>query len=224
MNFSIIKSIIIKDIVIEYRSREAFNSVLFFSLLVIAIGSFAIEPGTKAVFEISSGLLWISYIFSSTLILNHSFIVEKEENIIQGLIISPYDKINIFLGKYAVNFIYIFCIEIIILIAFIILFNINITKSLIILLIYIIMIDIGLVSVGTLFASMLINSKAREMLLPILLFPIIIPLLIVSVKATTILLQDEPHKYAVPFLKLIISFDIVYLISSLILSEYSITD
>lgn len=222
MNFALIKAIFIKDIINEYRSKETFNSVIFFSLLVITIGSFALEPGSQASIEIASGILWISYVFSSIIILNHSFLIEKDENVIQGLIIIPNNKINIFLGKYLTNFVYILFIEIIILASFIILFNISLKKNILILLVYIVLVDVGFVGIGSLFASMLINSKVRELLLPILVFPIIIPLIIGAVKSTTFLLQETSYKYYFPYLMLIILFDLVYLISSIILSDYAI--
>lgn len=224
MNFALIKAIFLKDILNQYRSKETFNSVIFFSLLVITIGSFALEPGSQASIEIASGILWISYVFSSVIILNHSFLIEKEEDVIQGLIIIPNNNINIFLGKYLTNFVYTLFIEIIILASFIILFNISIKKDILILLVYIVLVDIGFVCIGSLFASMLINSKVREMLLPILLFPIIIPLIIGAVKSTTFILHGTSFKYYFPYLMLIILFDVVYLISSIILSDYALGD
>lgn len=222
MKFSIIKSIAQKDILLEYRSREALNSVIFFSLLVLAIASFALEPGSEAIKELSGGVLWISYFFSGMIILNRSFALEQDENAIQSLLLAPIKKSHIFWGKFVTNFIYIVFIEIIIFLIFIIFFNLQFHAKMIVLWLYIILIDAGFISVGTLFAAMLIRSKTREMLLPILLFPVSIPLVIASVKATSYLIQNVSYVYIIPYVKIIIAFDLIYVFAVSLLAEFVI--
>lgn len=221
-SLNIIKAIAHKDFLIEYRSKEVINSVIFFSLLVLAISSFSLEPGSAAAKELAGGILWISYSFSAIFSLNRSFSIEKDENAIQSLMLIPEKKSLIYWGKFLTNFIYIFLTEIIIFFPFLILFNIQITTSLLLLWIYIILTDIGLISIGTLFASMLLKSRTRELMLPILLFPIIIPLMLAATKSSSLLLQGAPHSYCLPWLKIIISFNIIYLITCFLLSEYAI--
>lgn len=221
-SLNIIKAIALKDFLIEYRSKEAINAVVFFSLLVLAISSFALEPGSSAAKELAGGILWIAYSFSAIFSLNRSFSIEKDENAIQSLLLIPGKKSLIYWGKFFTNFVYIFFTEIIIFFPFLILFNIQIGYALLILWAYILLADIGLISIGTLFASMLLKSKTRELMLPILLFPISIPLMLAATKAFSLLLQGAPHFYCIPWLKIILSFDIIYLTACLLLSEYTI--
>jgi heme exporter protein B len=222
MNLHAIRAIAQKDFLIEYRAKEALNAILFFSLLVLAIASFAMEPGSDAARELGGGILWISYFFSGIISLNRSFAIERDENAIQSLLLVPLPKLYIYWGKFVTNILYFLSIEVVICGAFIILFNVPISWNLAILWIYIVLVDIGFVSIGTLFASMLLKTKTREMMLPILLFPVSIPLVIAAVKASTLLLQQMPHAMCIPWLKIIIAFDIMYVTASYLLAEYTI--
>lgn len=222
MIMNAIKAIAQKDFLIEYRAKEALNAIIFFSLLVLSIASFALEPGSEAARELSGGVLWISYFFSGIISLNRSFTIEKDENAIQSLLLVPLKKTYIYWGKFLTNIIYLISIECVIFIAFIVLFNIQIGSSIVILWLYILLVDAGFVCIGTLFASMLVNSKTREMMLPILLFPVSVPLVIAAVKASTLLLQQMPHNYCIPWLKIIIAFDLIYLTAAYMLAEYTI--
>ena len=222
MNITVIKAIAQKDFLIEYRAKEALNSIFFFSLLVLAVASFALEPGSDASRELSGGILWISYFFSGIISLNRSFTIERDENAIQSLLLAPLRRTYLYWGKLCTNIIYLISIEIVIFIAFVILFNIQISWSIALLWMYILLIDIGFVSIGTLFASMLLKSKTREMMLPVLLFPVSIPLVIAAVKASTLLLQQMPYADCIPWLKIIIAFDIIYVTAAYLLAEYTI--
>lgn len=222
MIMNAIKAIAQKDFLIEYRAKEALNAIFFFSLLVLSIASFALEPGSEAARELSGGVLWISYFFSGIISLNRSFTIEKDENAIQSLLLVPLKRTYIYWGKFFTNIIYLISIEVVIFIAFIVLFNIQIELSILILWLFILLVDAGFVSIGTLFASMLLKSKTREMMLPILLFPVSVPLVIAAVKASSLLLQRMPFNYCIPWLKIIIAFDLIYLTAAYVLAEYTI--
>ena len=222
--FSKIWAIMWKDIRGELRTKEIFSSMFIFSLLVLVIFNFSIDLLEVNPLDIAQGVLWIAFTFSGILGLNRSFLFEKENDCLQGLMLTPIDRSAIYLGKMLGNLVFMLIMEAIAVPIFVVLFNIGIYDKIISLAIVIFLGTLGFVTVGTLFSAMSVNIKAREVMLPILLFPIVVPIIIAAVKSTGLILSGSPFGEIVSWLKLIIVFDIIYLVVSFLSFEYIIEE
>jgi heme exporter protein B len=209
-----------KDFLVEWRTKEIFTAVSFFSLLVIIIFNFAFEPGMAKQKEIGAGILWVAFTFAGILGLNRSFLMEKEGDCLQGLILCPVDRGTIYLGKMITNILFMTFVEIITLVIFVILFNLNIFSQLPSLLLVMILGTIGFVAVGTLFSAMAVNTRIREVMLPILLLPVVVPVIIAAVKATGKILAASPLAEISSWLRLLVGFDLIFIILCYLTFEY----
>ncbi len=222
--FKKVWAIVWKDIRAEIRTKEIFSSMFIFSLLVLVIFNFSIDLLEVNPLDIAQGVLWIAFTFSGILGLNRSFLFEKENDCLQGLMLTPIDRSAIYLGKMLGNLVFMLIMEAIAVPIFVVLFNIGIYDKIISLAIVIFLGTLGFVTVGTLFSAMSVNIKAREVMLPILLFPIVVPLIIASVKSTGAILTGKPFDDIISWLKLIAVFDVVFLVVSFLSFEYIIEE
>src|SRR3972149_8452568 len=205
----IVYSIIRKDLLIEYRSRQAFVTTLFFGLLVLVVGNFALSTSGELRPVYAPGVLWISFLFSGLLFLNHILYVEKEESTLSGILVSPATPGQIFIGKMLSASIFLIALEVILLPAFHVLFNLPFTWRSLWLLLLIIIGAIGYCSLGVLFSTMSLNLKNREVILSVILFPVLLPLLVMAVKASVILLNHLKMDQFYSWLKLLCAFDVI---------------
>jgi len=217
-------AIVWKDIITELRTKELFASMFTFALLIIVIFNFAFDFSAEIIPFAAPAILWISFTFAGVLGLSRSFALEKEGNSILGLLLTPTDRSLIFAGKMIGNIIFVFIVEAIILPIFVLFFNYNLFGNAVPLLLVILLGTIGFVSVGTLFSAMALNTKLREVLLPILLFPIIIPVIVASVKLCSAILNGRPINEAGSSLQILISFDIIFLVVCAIVFEYVVEE
>ena len=213
-----------KDMLSEFRSRETITSMLIFCLIVVVIFNFMFEPGSTLVREMIPGILWVAITFAGILGLNRSFIYEVDQGCMQGLLLCPVDHYILYLGKMLGNFLFMLIMEIVILPLMIVLFNLNITNILLPLMLVIFLGTLGFAAVGTLLSAISVNTRAREILLPILLFPIAIPILLAAVKATGSLINDATITNALSWIKILTGFDIIFLVISCLLFEYVVED
>lgn len=214
-------TILWKDILLELHTREVISSMVFFSILVVVVFNFAFDLRGETLLRYAPGVLWIAFIFAGVLGLNRSFLLEKEEGGIIGLMLSPIDRSAIYSGKVLSNFVFMLIMELITSVVFFFLYDFyflyeNIPSLLIILLLG----TFGFSVIGTLFSGITVNTKAREILLPLLLFPILVPVIIASVSATGIVLRGEGLSEASKWLKLLIAFDILFVTLSITIFEY----
>lgn len=209
-----------KDVIAEIRTKEAFISMLVFSLLVIVMFNFAFEPGTEAMREVAPGILWVAFIFAGVLGLNKSFVGEKENDCIQGLLLSPADRSAIYLGKMLSNLVFMGVVEAISLPAFAVFFNIRISPVLPQLILVVFLATVGFASVGTLFSAMSVNTRARDVMLPVLMFPVVVPVLIAAVKTTGKILALRPAVEYASWMKMLVAFDVIFIVVSVLTFEY----
>lgn len=202
-------SIVWKDLTAELRSRELLSAMLVFALLVILIFNFAIELEPKLRPVITPGVLWVTFAFAGTLGLNRSMAVEKDRGCLDGLLLAPVDRSAIFFGKMIGNLAFMFIVEIIILPVYSLLYNINLFLPGLLLVIF--LGSVGYVAVGTLLSSMAVQARTRDMLLPILLFPVIVPVLLSAVKASGGYLQGLDISAISPWLNLLVAYDVIFL-------------
>ncbi len=217
-------AIIKKDIVTELRTKELFSSMLIFALLVIVIFNFAFGFSTELLDLAAPAMLWISFIFAGVLGLSRSFALEKEGNAVIGMLLTPTDRSLIYAGKMISNTIFIFIVGLLMVPMFILFFNYEFLSTLIPLIPVIFLGAVGFVSIGTLFSAMALNTKLREVLLPILLFPIIIPVIVSAVEISGQVLDGNSLFAASSSLKLLVSFDIIFLTACAVTFEYVIEE
>jgi len=198
-----------KDIAAEFRSRELLSAMLVFSLLVIIIFNFALElePATRR--AVTSGVLWTTFAFAGTLGLNRSMAVEKDRGCLDGLLLAPVDRSAIYVGKVLSNLAFMFIVEAIVLPLYSALYSVNLFNPG--LLLVILLGSVGYTAVGTLLASMAVQARTRDVLLPILLFPITIPILLSAVKASSGFLSGAAMTEIMPPLNLLIVYDIIFI-------------
>jgi heme exporter protein B len=202
-------AVVWKDLTAEIRSREVFSAMLVFALLVVLIFNFALdlEAGTRA--SITSGVLWVTFTFAGTLGLNRSMAQEKDRGCMDGLLMAPVDRSAIYMGKVIGNLVFMFAVEIVVIPVFSVLYNVNLINLGLILVV--LLGSVGYIAVGTLLASMAVQTRTRDMLLPILLFPVVIPLIVAAVKASAGFIQSLPMTEISPWLNLLIVYDVVFL-------------
>jgi heme exporter protein B len=199
-----------KDISAELRSRELLTAMLVFSLLVILIFNFALDldPATRKQSTITAGVLWVIFTFAGTLGLNRSMATEKDRGCMDGLLLAPVDRSAIYFGKALSNLVFMLLVEVIVLPVYSLLYNINLFNPG--LLLVILLGSIGYVAVGTLLSAMAVQARTRDVLLPILLFPVVLPVVLAAVKASTGFLDNLPMSEISPWLNLLIVYDIIF--------------
>jgi heme exporter protein B len=202
-----VSAVVWKDLQAEFRSRELFSAMLVFSLLVIIIFNFALELDIKTRQSVTSGVLWATFAFSGTLGLNRSMAIEKDRGCLDGLLLAPVDRSAIYFGKVISNLAFMLIVEIIVLPIYSVLYNINLFQPGLILVI--LLGSIGYVGVGTLLAAMTVQTRTRDILLPILLFPIVIPVLLAAVKASSGFLDGSAFSDILLPLDILIAYDII---------------
>jgi heme exporter protein B len=203
-------AIIWKDLVAELRSRELLSAMLVFALLVIVVFNFALElePGARAQASTTSGVLWVTLAFAGTLGLNRSLAAEKDRGCLDGLLLAPVDRAAIYFGKAAGNLIFMWIVAAIILPVYSLLYSVNLFRPG--LLLVIVLGSLGYVAVGTLLASMAVQTRTRDVLLPILLFPLALPVLIAAVRASTGYLSGAASDDITPWLNLLTVYDVIF--------------
>lgn len=217
-----VTAVIWKDLAAEFRSRELFSAMLVFSLLVILIFNFALELDLQTRRSVTAGVLWVTFAFAGTLGLNRSMAVEKDRGCLDGLLLAPVDRAAIYFGKAISNLVFMLIVEAIVLPTYSFLYNINLFHPG--LLSVILLGSIGYTAVGTLLASMAIQTRTRDVLLPILLFPIAIPVLIAAVKASGGFLAGDEFADIRPWLDLLVVYDILFVAVPYMLFDYVIEE
>jgi heme exporter protein B len=211
-----------KDLLTELRTREIIISVLVFSLLVLVIFSFAIGTGTGTTEAVAPGILWVALTFGGIIGLNRIFAVEIDNSRLEGLMLCPVDRSVIYWGKLAGSFTFMLVVAIIVTPIFLALFNFPIFLPRLALIIVLAL--IGFASVGTLFSALAVNTRARDIMLPVLFLPVVVPVIVSAVKATGPVLAGEPWADMLTWLQILIAFDVIYLVAATLVFEYVIEE
>lgn len=219
MNFlDKVLTIVWKDVLAELRTKEMFSSMFVFALLLLVIFNFSFELRVDKVAEVAPGVLWVTFTFAGTLGLNRSLSLEVEQGSLDGLLLAPMERSAIYFGKMLGNLIFISAIEALMLPIFSALFDLNLIRPALLLTIF--LGTLGFATVGTLLSAMAVNTRAREVMLPVLLFPIILPVVISAVKATAGILDGLPLADLAHWLRFLIGFDIIFLVVSYMTFDY----
>lgn len=215
-------AIVWKDTISEIRTREIIPSVLVFTLLVIVIFNFSFGASQEMMKLIAPGILWATFAFAGVLSLNRSFIPEKEQGCLEGLMLCPVSREVIYVGKMLGSLFFMLIIEAIALPIFTLLFNLPVISLQLV--VVAILATVGFVAVGTLFSALAVNTKARELVLPILFLPVVIPVVISAVKASALAISGEPWSALSSWLQLLGAFDIIFLVVSFLIFAYVIEE
>lgn len=213
-----------KDLMIELRTKDSLNAMLFFGIVVLVIFNFALEAVRDSIRFAVPGVLWVSFAFSGTLGLNRMFAAEKENNCLQALMMLPVDRGIVYLGKMLAASVFMLVTELVIFIFSLIFFNLTVWREIPYLALVFLIGTLGFTAVGTLLSAISVNTKLREVLLPLILFPVILPILVNAVEATSIILNTVDYRPLKLPLTIMSVFTIVFGTLAYLLFEYVLED
>ncbi len=211
-----------KDALTELRTKEVVFTVLVFAILVIVIFNFAFGTTAEAMALVGPGILWVTFAFSGVLSLNRAFVAEREAGCLEGLMAAPMSREAVYIGKMLGSLISMLIVEIVALPIFALFFNLNVFS--LPLVVTTLLATIGFVAVGTLFSALAVNTRAREMVLPILFLPIVVPVIISAVKASGLALTGGSWSDMFQWLQIIVAFDAIFLVVSYLVFGFVIEE
>ncbi len=208
-----------KDIRLEWRSKDAINSMLFFALLVVVVFSFSFDPNAEESRVIAGGLVWVAFLFAAVVALNQTWSRELRNQVLDAYRVSPAPANSLFLAKAVGNFIFVVVLEALMTPLFIMFYKLRALGPAWQLVPVAILGTWAIVVNGTFFAAMSLRTRSREIMLPLLLFPITIPALLSMVEATTTILVGDPSTSAKFWMVLLATYDVVFTTGCLALFE-----
>jgi len=211
-------AILWKDLLLELRTRDIVVSLVVFALLVVVLFNFALNPRPEVVAAVAPGVLWVAFSFAGVLGLNRSFALEKDRGNLEGLMLCPVGREVIYLGKLLTTFLFMVVMEALIFPIFAVLFNLPLLLPSFVLIA--LLATLGFAAVGTLFSAAAVNTRSREVMLPLLLFPVVVPLLIAAVEATGASLAGEGWGKMGRWLQLLAVFDVLFLVVAAFTFEF----
>jgi heme exporter protein B len=219
-----LRALVWKDALVEARARESVVAGVVFALLVLVIFNFAFDLRVENVAAVAPGVLWVTVTFAGILSLGRAFARERDRRTLDGMLLAPIDRSALYLAKVATNLTAMVVVELIAVPAFIGLFNVAVNVPLLVLALF--LGTLGLAGVGTLFAAIAAHTRAREVLLPLLLFPVQVPVILATVKSTGAAIRVpgiEPPEIG-QWLGLLVAFDALFLGLSVVLFDYVIEE
>lgn len=217
-------AIVWKDLTAERRTKANFNAVVFLAGLMLMLFGFALGPDLDALRAVAGGVLWLTVLFAGVLSFNRSYEQELENGALDALLLYPGDRRSIYLGKLVANMLFVLLVEVIMVPAAALLYDIPVWPVLLPLAAVLFLGTLGFVTLGTFYSAMASRLRAREVMLPLLLFPMLIPLLVGSVQATGAILAGDPMGEAGTWIRLLVVFDVIFFIGALYAFEYVIED
>jgi len=213
-----IAAILWRDLAIEIRTKETLSTMLLFALIVLVIFNFAFQLRMDNIKEAAPGVLWVGFTFAGILGLGRSLSRDQEQGTLEGLMLSPVDGGTIYLGKMLANLTIMVAVEAVMLPLFVALFDLSLAYWPLVLILP--LGTVGFVAMGTLIAAMAVNTRAREALLPVLLFPAVVPMLLAAVKATGQVLDGQGWGGIGHWIRLLIAYDVIALVLAYLTFDY----
>lgn len=209
-----------KDLTVERRAKEGANALAFFAILLLFLFYFALGPDGERIRAALPGLWWLAFILAGVLGLGRAFALERENDCLDGLVVAPADKGAVYLGKVAGTTALMLIMEAAFIVATGIFYNLDVWAAVPALLLVAAAGTVGFVAVGTLFGAMTAHLRAREVLLPVLLLPLAVPVLLAAVELTRLVLANEGWDRTAPWWQLLLGFDVVFLVAGLLTFEF----
>jgi heme exporter protein B len=213
-----------KDLLIELRTKDSINAMLFFGIVVHVVFNFALASARETIREIVPGVLWVAFVFSGTLGLNRMFAAEKENSCLQGLLMVPMDRGIIYLGKTLAAAVFMLLAEAVIFTFSLIFFNLTVWAEIPYLIAVFLIGTLGFTAVGTLLSAISVHTRMREVLLPLILFPVVLPILVNAVEATRIILNTADYGALKLPLTIMSVFTLIFGVVAFLLFEYVLED
>lgn len=220
--FRAVWTVLWKDLLAEARSRELLSAMAVFALLTVVIFNFALELRMDRAALIAPGLVWVTIVFAANLGLNRSLAVEKDRGSLDGLLLAPVDRSALYFGKMAGNLVFMIVVEIIVLPAAAILLGLGLPRA--DLLLVLLLGTLGLAATGTLLSALAVHTRAREVMLPILLLPATVPLVLAAVRASGLILSNAPFDEVVGWLNLLLVYDVIMLAVAYMTFDYVVEE
>jgi heme exporter protein B len=211
-----------KDIRAELRTKDIFSSMFVFALLAVIVFNFAFELRVPDMKMVVPGIIWVAISFAGVLGLNRAFVIEQDKGSLAGLLLAPVDRSAIYFGKMLGNLLFMLVVEVILLPLVMIFFNLSLLTPPHLLVLF--LGTFGFAVVGTLFSAIAVNTRAREVLLPILLFPVLVPVLVASVNMTGGLLDGKTLADVSSGLQLVIFYDLLFAIVAYLTFDYVVEE
>jgi heme exporter protein B len=211
-----------KDLILELRRRESLTTMFFFSALLLFVFHFSFDLVPDRVSEMTPGLLWLAFLFTGTLGLGQLFGAERENQCLDALLMSPLDRGALFLGKVSFNFVLMLLVEIVIIPLFWILFNLQTWHLLPQIFLISLLGTAGFCVLGTIMSAMTLRARVRELLLPLILFPLMIPVILATIQCLATMLRAGEIGDALPWLRLLIGFDVIFLTLGVLVFDWVI--
>src|SRR6476661_181296 len=213
-----------KDLAIEFRTRTAFFSALVFALLGLTIFYFAWDPTAVAAIDLAPGVLWVIFTFSGLLGLQRSFGVEQADRAMDALLAAPVEREAIYLGKAAANFLFVAGVQLVAIPAVALFYNVPLGRIWLSLSGIAVLAALGIVAVGTLFSAMAVNTRLAELLLPMLSLPFFVPILMSAAQAGARVFAGRPESEAWPWLRILLGFDLVFVLACAIAFPFTLDE
>lgn len=217
-------AIVVKDATVEWRTKTAFMSAVVFAILVLSILYFARDPTVVSSMDIAPGALWVTFTFAAMVGLNRAFLLERENQAIDGMLLAPVPRTAIFVGKMTGNLLFVGFVELISVPLFVLFYNVSLAGRLPQLLAVTAMATVAFVAVGTLLSAMVVRTRFAELMLPILLLPFLIPPVVGAVQLTSRILAARPASELMGWFKLLAAFDIVFCVLAILLYEATLDE
>jgi len=220
----VVWAIVVKDATVEWRTKTAFMSAVVFAILVLSILYFARDPTAVSSMDIAPGALWVTFTFAAMVGLNRAFLLERENQAIDGMLLTPVPRTAIFVGKMTGNLLFVGFVELISVPLFVLFYNVSLAGRLPQLLAVTAMATLAFVAVGTLLSAMAVRTRFAELMLPILLLPFLIPPVVGAVQLTSRILAARPASELMGWFKLLAAFDIVFCVLAILLYEATLDE
>jgi heme exporter protein B len=211
-----------KDLLLELRRRESLLTMFFFGTLLLFVFHFSFDLAPERVTEMAPALLWLAFLFTGTLGLAQLFEAERGNHCLEALLLSPMDRGALFLAKTAFNLILMVLVEIVVIPLFWILFNLRSWDVIPNLFLVTLLGTIGFCVLGTLLSAVTLKARARELLLPLVLFPLMIPVILGTIRCMETILRAGELGEALPWLRLLIGFDVIFLTVGVLIFDWVI--
>ena len=208
-----------KDLTAERRSKAGFNAVVALAVTILVMFGFALGPDAQAIRDAAAGAIWLAVLFAGVLAFNRSYQIELDGAALEQLILYPGGRRAIFAGKLMANFAFVGLMLVIVVVVGAVLFQVRVPAGWPALLAILCLGACGLVTLGTFYAAMASRSRAREVLLPLLLFPMLVPMLLAAMEATKALLGGDAMGEAGAWGRLLAAFDVVFLVATFLAFE-----
>jgi heme exporter protein B len=204
-----------KDLSIERRAKANFNAVVFLAVMMLMLFGFALGPDAAALRAAAAGTLWLTVVFSGSLTFNRSYQVELDDGALETLLLYPGSRKSVFLGKLIANLAFILTVELLLVPMAAVLYDLSLFDDFGGIVLAMALGTVGFVTMGTFYAAMASRLRAREVLLPLLLFPMLVPLLVGAVEVTTAFLGQDPFATTGRWLVMMAGYDVVFLLATI---------